>query len=68
MMGWLMNKLERVWKEEREAIYVVLSQNLPGVTEQTPKSVVRIGDHRTRFKPGTSRIRSKSANHIVFIV
>jgi hypothetical protein len=37
MLGWLMNKLERVWKEEREAIYVVLSQNLPGVTEQTPE-------------------------------
>jgi hypothetical protein len=56
------NELERMWKEA--VVVKVLSQHLPGGTEENhEKPQYEELVSRPRFEHGTSRIRSRSANH-----
>jgi hypothetical protein len=58
------NELERMWKEAVVAKFMVLSRHLPGGTKENhekPQSGQPVSG--PRIEHGTSRIRSRSANH-----
>jgi hypothetical protein len=58
------NELERIWKEAVVVQIEVLSRHLPGRTEKNHEKLQSGYPFSVpAFDPGTSRIRSKGANH-----
>jgi hypothetical protein len=58
--GIIKYELERIWKEAVVAKFMVVSRHLPEGTEENHEQISIFGPG---FETGSSRIRSRRANH-----